>query len=146
MLGNTAAIQTGTASIVVVAIVACLAALPARTEIVSGSAGIDGLTDSSYQPADAAALLGVLDAPGQSAEADALFESAPEFGEDELKSLRAEPRQLDALTLAPESKRYEAWDLKVGTVVPEPATALLMGAGLAALAVFRGIRGRTSTE
>ncbi|NUM54075.1 MAG: PEP-CTERM sorting domain-containing protein [Candidatus Hydrogenedentes bacterium] len=147
MLKNTVTIRSGTAFIVVAAVGAFVAALVARADVSTGASANNAFGDvGAYQPSDGAALQGVLDAPGRSPDASESFEAAPDFREDEVTVLRDEPRELGTFALAPESKRFEAWDLKGGTVVPEPATALLMGAGLAALAVLRGLRGKSGLD
>lgn len=104
------------------------------------AAGEVGAPAGAYAPADGAALQGVLDAPGRSDAADASFELAPDLKLDP-SSLRNAPAPA---TL--EGRSFDAWDMKNGTIVPEPATALLMGAGLAALAVYRGMRGKVTKD
>ncbi|MCC6152929.1 MAG: PEP-CTERM sorting domain-containing protein [Candidatus Hydrogenedentes bacterium] len=99
-----------------------------------------GAPAGAYAPGDSAALQGVLDAPGLSGAVDATFELVPE-AKMEPASMRTAPA-----SSAFESRGFEAWDMKNGTIVPEPATALLMGAGLAALAVYRGMRGKVTTD
>ena len=98
----------------------------------------------TYAPGDGAALQGVLDAPARSDAADSSFELAPELKINPA-SMRNVPESSPQPALELDS-RFEAWDMKNGTIVPEPATALLMGAGLAALAVYRGMRGKVITD
>ncbi len=120
---------------------------PAAADIAANATPDSAVAVSgAYTQEDSKALLRVLEAPGRSPAVDAGFEALPEFLRSDVTSLRNRPRSLEGLTLDPESKRFEAWDMKGGTIVPEPATALLMGAGLAALAVFRGLRGRAGIK
>jgi hypothetical protein len=120
---------------------------PAAADITANAAPDSAVAVSgAYTQEDSKALLRVLEAPGRSPAVDSSFEASPEFLRGDVTSLPNGPRSLEGLALEPESKRFEAWDMKGGTIVPEPATALLMGAGLAALAVFRGLRGRAGIK
>ena len=132
---------------IMVALAACCAAPYATAGIAANATADPGkASPGTYTLDDSKALLYVLEAPEQSSAADAIFENEPEFARDALTSFRNVPQSASTLSLEPESKRFEAWDIKGGTIVPEPATALLMGAGLAALAVFRGLRRRAGIE
>ena len=145
MFSNAVTLRYGTV-VIAMALAAGLAATPAGGEIIDDSApGAGIVSPGAYTAEDSAALLRVLEAPGRTPAADAMFGAAQEFGQVE-GELRNDPQSVDTFALAPERERFEAWDQQDGSIVPEPATALLMGAGLAALAVFRGLRGRTGTE
>lgn len=125
---------------VTLALTAGYAAADVSTETVAGELAAPA---GAYAPGDGAALQGVLDAPGRSEAADARFELAPDLKIDPT-SLRNAPGP--ATQAALENRSFDAWDMKNGTIVPEPATALLMGAGLAALAVYRGMRGKVTKD
>ncbi len=117
------------------------AAYDAAADVTTESTASEiGTPAGVYAPGDGAALQGVLDAPGLTGAVDASFELVPEL-KMEPASMRTAPASATF-----ESRSFEAWDMKNGTIVPEPATALLMGAGLAALAVYRGMRGKVTTD
>lgn len=127
-------------------LVALCASQPAAADIGAIAPSDDsGVASGAYTPEDSAALLNVLEAPGPSPAADKTFEQVPESAQANVTALRNGPPSISGLALEPESKKFDAWDLKGGTIIPEPATALLMGAGLAALAVLRGRRGKSGT-
>jgi hypothetical protein len=134
----------GTAKILGLAILAGMAAGNAMADVASDATASElGAPIGSYAPGDGAALQSVLDAPGLSGAADATLELAPEL-KMQPASLRNAPAP--ATQAALENRGFDAWDMKNGAIVPEPATALLMGAGLAALAVYRGMRGKVITD
>ena len=143
MLRPSVTSRYGTGLIMTVALLLAPGATqPAAADIAANATPDSAVAVSgAYTQEDSNALLRVLEAPGRSPAVDAGFEALPEFLRSDVTSLRNRPRSLEA-SLDPESKRFEAWVMKGGTIVPDPATALLMGAGLAALAVFRGPRGR----
>ena len=136
--------KTGTALILGLVTLALTAAFDAAADVTTETAAGDFSAPlGTYAPGDGAALQGVLDAPGRPDAADASFELVPDL-KIEPASLRNAPAP--ATQAALENRSFEAWDMKNGTIVPEPATALLMGAGLAALAVYRGMRGKVTKD
>ena len=136
--------QYGTAVILGLTILTGMIADTAMADVTTETeSGQMGSPVGVYAPGDGDALKGVLDAPAPSGAADANFEFVRE-PKMEPASLREAPAS--GMQAALDNRGFDTWDMKNGTIVPEPATALLMGAGLAALAVYRGMRGKVTTD
>ena len=147
MFSSSVATKRATAHITAMALAAGLTvATVSRADVVTESAPSASVAAPTvYGPSDGTDLLNVLQAP-QSLDSAVLPGSAAPRVESDIASIKVAPQSLDAFETDPWSKRFEAWDLQGGAGVPEPVTALLFGAGLAALAVRRGFRGRAGTE
>jgi len=136
--------QGATRSIWLTVLAAALAAAPALADIANEAGPSPAAPITGGDAAgDTAALLRILEAPGPSF----ATEETQGAGQNEIDSpVKNAPRTLDMLTLDEQAKCYDAWDIKGGTIVPEPATALLMGAGLAGIAAMRRRQGGTGTK
>lgn len=138
---------TSRCATVMVAALAGWAAQAVNAEIAVDRAPEDGTVFSApYTLEESRALLNVLESPGPSQPADTAFEAWPVPNREDVSMSWIAPGFAQPELLEPEGKRFDAWDIKGGTIVPEPATALLLGAGIAALAVIRGLRGRRGAE